>query len=125
MNDFEATAILVALFALRCIAPVVLTLVVGYLMNRLVERWHEEDAAVQVAEPALPSIPAPSRSIKLPTVTVPCWILRNCEETQKADCPAAKQPGLPCWLVRLRADGRLPATCPDCPIYAQAMVAPA
>ncbi len=45
MNEFEATGILVVLFALRCIMPVLLMFGVGYLMNRLVDRWRLEDEA--------------------------------------------------------------------------------
>lgn len=124
MNEYQATAALVALFALRCIAPLVITFAIGYLMNRLVDKWQAEDALIEVDKPAPSPVSMPKTTIKLPAVRVPCWILRNCEESQKADCPAAKQPGLPCWLVRLRADGRLPETCPSCPMYIQAMPVP-
>ena len=39
MNGFDATLVMIALFALRCVFPLVLTAGLGYLMNRLVERW--------------------------------------------------------------------------------------
>ncbi|WP_157913048.1 hypothetical protein [Candidatus Promineifilum breve] len=45
MNDFQATAILTALFALRCVAPFLLLMAVGYGMNRLVAHWEHEDQA--------------------------------------------------------------------------------
>lgn len=116
MEETQATAILVLMFALRCIAPLLITLAIGYLMNRLVDRWEAEEALDETQDVPVPAAP-PSPGIRLPTVTVPCWILRNCTEAAQADCPARKQPGIPCWLARLRAEGTIPETCPDCPIY--------
>ncbi len=45
MNEFQATGVLMILFALRCLVPAALIAGVGYLMNRLVDRWNREDAA--------------------------------------------------------------------------------
>ena len=42
MNTFEETGIVTLLFALRCIAPLALTLGVAYLMNRTVDRWERQ-----------------------------------------------------------------------------------
>jgi hypothetical protein len=115
------------MFALRCIAPLLLTLGIGYLMNRMVDRWEAQEAEEMAAKP--PEVPdpaiSPAPAVNLPTIKIPCWILNNCDETVKADCPACKQPGIPCWLARLRAEGALPENCPDCPIYEDAMPAPA
>jgi hypothetical protein len=122
MSESESTLALVALFALRCIMPLVITLAFGYFMNRLVDRWHQEDvaagASITEGEPSSSRRP----SGMLPAVTIPCWILKNCDETKFVDCAAYKQPGIPCWMARLRSDGALPADCPNCPIYAKAMV---
>ncbi len=123
MSESEGTAVLVALFALRCILPLAITLAFGYLMNRLVDRWQAEDVASQEdlveAEPALSK---PLSGINLPAITIPCWILKNCDETKRNHCAAHKQPGIPCFLARLRSDGMMPNDCPDCEIYARAMV---
>ena len=124
MTDTEAIAVTIGLFALRCIAPLALTLAVGYVMNRLVDRWAAADelAATEAVElePAADIRPG----LSLPTITVPCWIMRNCTPEMRADCPAHKEPGLPCWLVRLRVEGMMPEDCPDCPIY-EGKLAPA
>ncbi len=126
MNDLQSTLALAALFALRCIAPLAITLAIGYLLNRLVERWQAEDeaalakageSAAQYQEADLLTKPI----IRLPVVTVPCWILRNCNPVDQANCAARKQPGLPCWLVKMMTDGYLPQDCPDCLIYSEAM----
>lgn len=130
MKETQAAGVLFLMFALRCIAPLVLTLGIGYLMNRLVDRWQAEEAAeeeVAVPEPVVGPAPSasPAPSIRLPSITVPCWVLRNCDESARADCPAHKQPNIPCWLARLRTEGSLPDDCPDCPIYEDVMPAPA
>jgi hypothetical protein len=120
MNELEATAVLVALFALRCIAPLAITFTIAYLMNRLVDKWRAEDE-LRLQEKFNPPVEAEVPSgIKLPVVTVPCWILRNCDQVKQAECAARQQPGIPCFLVRLRVDNMLPDTCTNCPVYLQA-----
>ncbi|MDX1615969.1 MAG: hypothetical protein R3300_16770 [Candidatus Promineifilaceae bacterium] len=111
MNEFEATAVMVALFALRCVTPIVLTLTIGYLMNKLIERWESETEEELIRPPASP-----------PVVTIPCWLRRNCSPEAQAACAARQQPGLACWLVRLRNEGVLPKDCPDCPVYAEGLL---
>jgi hypothetical protein len=126
MEETKATGVLFLMFALRCIAPLVLTLGIGYLMNRLVSRWEAEEAETAAEPQDLPVLePGSTSGARLPTINVPCWILRNCDEAAMADCAARKQPSIPCWLARLRAEGSLPEGCPDCPIYEDAVPAPA
>ena len=123
MSDYQATAVIVALFLLRCIAPLVLTLVVGSAMNRLVDRWQAADELKVIEQEDLTVQPTKRGRLgaSLPVITIPCWILRNCEPEARTDCPAFQHPGLPCWMVRSSKDGLLPAACPDCPIYSQAL----
>jgi hypothetical protein len=117
MGEFQATLILVGLFALRCIAPLLFTLAVGYLMNRLVKRWEAQDAAEAAAD-SPPAVPSPG-GLSLPAVGIPCWVLRNCEPAQRSGCPAYLKPKLACWLARKLAEGELPAACADCPMYTE------
>ena len=123
MSDFQATAVIVALFLLRCIAPLLFTLVVAYIMNRLVDRWQAADDLSLAKQEDLTVQPGKSGrlGVSLPVITIPCWILRNCEPEARTDCPAFQHPGLPCWMVRSSKDGLLPAACPDCPLYKQAL----
>ena len=44
MYDLQATTVMSGLFALRCIVPLLLTVGLVRLMNRLVERWAAEEA---------------------------------------------------------------------------------
>jgi len=51
MNEFEATGIMILLFALRCALPAVLMLGLGYLMNWWVDRLRQEDEARAKGQP--------------------------------------------------------------------------
>ncbi len=124
MSELESNVVLALLFALRCVAPLALTLAIGYLMNRLVDRWEAEEATSRQEEVEVARVTRSSGGIKLPVVTLPCWLIRNCDPAKRDNCPAFKQQGIPCWQARLRAEGQMPNLCPTCPIYAQAMGAP-
>jgi len=123
MNNLQATTVMIALFALRCIVPLLLTVGLVRLMNRLVERWTAEEAAREqgalggtplVSRPAIPVTSA------TPTPSFSCWLLRNCDETRRAGCPAYRRQSIPCWQARLMEEGKLPAGCQTCPGFAAA-----
>jgi hypothetical protein len=120
MSELEATGVMIALFALRCLAPLALTIGIGYLMNRLVDRWRAEDEAREAAGPEPEMQPLPRPALKVPTITIPCWVTRDCPPDKADDCPAKAFPAIPCWMARMQVEGRLPDTCPDCPIYTEA-----
>jgi hypothetical protein len=116
MNDFQATAVLVGLFALRCVAPFLLLLAIGYGMNRLVAHWEREEQS----RAAKPAIPLPMAGGPAPTAArskVPCWVFNNCDEKTRNACPAYKSPSLACWMARLRAEGSVPSKCAGCSLY--------
>ena len=115
MNEFQATAVLAALFALRCVAPFLLLVLIGYGMKRLTAHWERQD----VAGAARPSIPVAvtARPNEAPRPRVPCWVFNNCDEETRNACPAYASPSLACWAARQRADGRQPAKCAGCRLY--------
>ena len=43
MNEFQGTAIIIALFTLRCVMPFVLMLALAYGMKQLVRHWDSEE----------------------------------------------------------------------------------
>ena len=121
MNEFQATAVMVALFALRCVLPMALMFAIGYGMNKLVDHWEKEEAA----EKARPHIPIPVMQPAAPRpiagrgalAKVPCWVFKNCDEQQRVGCPAYRNPSLACWVALVRAEGQLPAKCAGCQRY--------
>jgi len=115
MNEFQATAVLVTLFALRCVAPFLLLVLVGYGMKRLAAHWERQDAD-RAARPSIPVAMA-ARPDEALRPRVPCWVFNNCDEKTRNACPAYANQSLACWAARLRADSRLPAKCAGCQLY--------
>ncbi len=118
MNEFQATAIMIGLFALRCIAPLALTVVAMHLMNRLLERWEAAEKA-----PAAPRPARPGPVQAAPSISLACWLLHNCSEEERARCAAYRRQNIPCWQARLIEEGKLPDGCVNCPRYAAAPLA--
>ena len=118
MSDLQAAGTIILFFALRCIAPLLITLGIGYLMNRLVARWEAEEKAaeLEVVAGVKPATPAVGKA-RTTSPKLPCWIVRNCDAERRANCPAHQNQTLPCWIARLLAEGVQPSTCPDCPVY--------
>ncbi|HXF62356.1 MAG TPA: hypothetical protein VNK95_12110 [Caldilineaceae bacterium] len=113
--------IIAGIFILRLGVPLGATLLVTWLLHRLDARWRRQalqrqpsPAGAETLIAAGPDTPG-STSPRAPT---PCWGRRRCPEMRRATCPAYLAPELPCWLARLRADGRLPAGCRTCRLFA-------
>lgn len=106
---------------LRFGVPLLITAGVAWWLYRLDVKWR---GAAPVATsptdtPAARAIAAHSRIIG-----EPCWVFRACPESVRDKCPAYLQPELPCWLARLRSDGRLTGGCRCCSIFATGHAAP-
>ena len=118
MNEFQGTAVVVALFALRCVLPLALLFAIGYAMTKLANRWEKQEQGQPGSRVAIPlpmagaESPATAAALK-----VPCWVYKNCDETKRARCPATRNPSLACWVALTWAEGRLPAKCANCPRY--------
>ena len=54
MNEFQATAVMVALFALRCVLPLALLVTIGYTMTRLANRWEAQEKTQPASGSAIP-----------------------------------------------------------------------
>lgn len=115
MSELQATIVFLALFALRCVLPLVLTVVIGTLMNRMLARWEEQDKAASTP----PVTPKPAAQPALRR-SLACWVFQNCEAS---DCPAYSNRSAPCWQLRAQGEGQLPAECIDCDIYTDAVPA--
>ena len=122
MDDFQAAGIMILMFVLRCVAPLVLTMGIGYVMNRMVDKWEREANAqnerlYESEKPATVELPGVQ---KRPLSSLPCWLTIGCSPERRKNCPAYLQRDKPCWAARLAVEGVLPADCPDCPVYQQA-----
>jgi hypothetical protein len=117
MGELRDVLLILAIFALRVLIPLGITLALGYLLNRLCERWQAatETRGAPLSEEAAQGT-QPALRIALPP-DVPCWTVQKCDPANRANCPAYLQPEIPCWLARLRAEGALPSPCPTCPLF--------
>jgi hypothetical protein len=109
-----ATGAVVGGFALRLGVPLAITLAVAYWLRRLDAKWEAEAWTQWKASQAQKEGAADPK---------PCWTLKGCGETARAGCPAFKQPKIPCWLARRRAEGRLPSACYNCELFSPRQVA--
>lgn len=117
MNSVPEVAALVGLFILRVGVPLAVTGFIVWSLRHLDARWQAEAEARQAAADVSAGRVQPA-TLKAPqAATTPCWQLRNCSEASRAGCDACKEPGLPCWMARLRADGRLPGPCYGCVLF--------
>jgi hypothetical protein len=105
MSELEATAYLLLAFALRCVLPLAVTLFIGYLMNRISNRWEREDAMARAG-------------FSIPVAIHPnCWVTKKCDPAMRNKCPAYLMSNKACWQAKLEVEGRIPKKCSDCPLY--------
>lgn len=119
MDKFTGSLLIVLLFVLRCIVPLVLTMLIGWAMNRQVDKWEAEEAArARAAKPLIPA--AVPMVLQQPdkTAMVRCWVFRDCGRT---DCPAYQNPNLLCWKIKAEENGQLPDKCQQCAYYEMTM----
>jgi hypothetical protein len=117
MTPIPEVLALISLFLLRIGAPLAVTALIVWGLKSLDARWQAEAEARQ-ASAIVRAGQAQPASFKAPQAAqTPCWTLRNCAEARQAGCAACKEPGLPCWMARLRSDGRLPSTCYGCALF--------
>ncbi len=99
MTELQATLTMSLFFALRCMVPFLLTLAIGYVMNRLVSRWQaEENAAAHSA---------------------PCRKVQKCPPEKRQHCVSFYETQIPCWQMHRLSNGSLPETCLVCPIHSR------
>jgi hypothetical protein len=109
------------MFLLRLGVPLVITFAVAYFLRRLDAKWQAETL---VEWEANQSPEAVVTKVNLSKVgDQPCWSLKGCDETVRANCAAPKQPSIPCWLARRRSEGKLPAECYNCAQFSLRQIA--
>jgi hypothetical protein len=112
MSRATETIILIALFVLRLGVPAAITIAVGFLLHRLDRKW-EKEAQQKAANPQVSSRSAATTA----PAWRPCWLIKGCSSERMQNCPAHANQSLPCWLARLRVEGRLPSGCAGCEVF--------
>ena len=57
--------------------------------------------------------------IKRLLALIPCWIIKQCPETTRANCAAFEQITQPCWMVTNRSLECKNVECRLCPVYTE------
>jgi hypothetical protein len=112
MTALYETTIIVGMFLLRLGIPLAVIALVSYWFKQLDLRWSAEANAYQLTQRWEANLPAANTALQ-----PPCWEQRGCSDAQRAHCAAGQQPCLPCWLARMRGEGRLPAACARCALF--------
>lgn len=115
----------ISMFVLRLGVPLAITLLVGYGLRRLDAKWQAEARTRLEAHRAWNKKEIESAIEMYHVIEQPCWVLRECPESVRLDCPACQQPDIPCWMARRQAEGRLPSTCYYCELFSLRQVAEA
>lgn len=127
MTNLWSIALLVLL---RLGVPLIITIGLAYALRRLDLRWQtqarESRQMQEAVVPLAPGAPARAESWMLQpwpasSNAKPCWMVKGCTEALRASCAATRQPSVPCWQARSRAEGRLPAECKGCELYLPAI----
>lgn len=107
----QDTLVIVGMFALRLGVPVLLTIAICHVLDRLsVKRAAQIGAQRQARLRAAPHEGKLVRQLQ-------CWEIKRCEEATRAECPAYKRPNLPCWLALQLAGCQLSDECKSCSMY--------
>lgn len=105
MNHWLEIAGVLGLFLLRLGVPIAITMLVATLFRKLDRKWESEAAErARVGPSAVPG-------------GRPCWIDKDCGPLRRGDCPAWGPRDIPCWLARVRTQGRLPNQCVRCDLF--------
>ena len=112
MSRVTEVAVIFGLFVLRLGIPLGVTVLISWGLRRLDRKWQSEAETQRIQAGASVTAGEPETAPRQP-----CWLFRNCPEERKRNCAAYRYQTLPCWAVRLRVEGRLPASCPGCALF--------
>lgn len=112
MNGWIAALTMIGYFALRIGVPIAAMIGLGIALHRLDRRWQREAAAE-----GLEALDVAAPVALLASAEAPCWEQKKCPPEKRERCPASHNLSLPCWLVRLDAEGCLPDACFACAIF--------
>lgn len=110
MSRLAEVSILVVMFVLRMGIPVMLTFVVGFFLHRLDAGWAARAKRSAVGSDA-------AGAVKRTRPPLPCWLIKGCSAEDYESCPAHQDQSVPCWLARLRVEGRIPRLCESCDLF--------
>ncbi|HHY55997.1 MAG TPA: hypothetical protein GYA08_11230 [Chloroflexi bacterium] len=117
MNIIIEALALAVLFLLRLGVPIAITAAIVWGLRRLDARWQAEAEAQRATRAVLDGL-APAAAVTSPLAAArPCWEYNHCPPEKRQHCPACALTDIPCWMARLRAEGKLPGRCYGCALF--------
>lgn len=117
MSIFTETLALTLLFLLRLGVPIAVTGAIVWGLRRLDARWQVEADAQRASRAVAAGLVSSTATTSPLAVARPCWQHNNCPPEKRQYCAACALTDIPCWMARLRADGKLPARCYGCALF--------
>lgn len=117
MDGFTEIAAIVVLFILRLGVPIAVTAAIVWGLRRLDARWQAEAEAERIERAVAKGLLPPTAVTSPLAAEHPCWEHNNCAPEVQQHCPACALTDIPCWMARLRTDGKLPARCYGCALF--------
>ena len=119
MQSLDAVGVMIGLFVVRLGVPLLLTAGLVWWLKGLDARWQAEAWADYAAE-NWGRTTGPETLHQAAATESPCWKSHDCSAEKRTNCAAYGRPTVPCWLLRLRREGKLPRTCIGCERFARA-----
>jgi len=117
MNIVTETLALTVLVVLRLGVPITVTAVIVWGLRRLDARWQAEAEAQRTSRAVTAGLVSSSVTASPLAAARSCWEHHNCPPEKRQHCAGCALTDLPCWMARLRADGKLPARCYGCALF--------
>lgn len=117
MDVLIETIALITLFILRLGVPIAITVAIVGGLRWLDRRWQAEADAQRSSHAVAAGQLAPAAVVSALAAEQPCWKIKQCPPEKRAQCTACALTDIPCWMARLRADGKLPARCYGCALF--------
>lgn len=114
MNVLIELIAVIVLSVLRLGVPIAVTIGIVWGLRRLDGRWQADAQARHASRVVAEGLVAPEDVISPMAAERPCWSENGCPPEKKRLCAACSATDIPCWMARLRADGKLPARCYGC-----------
>jgi hypothetical protein len=103
--NWQEIAAVAGFFALRIVAPLVVTVAIGEFISRRVSaRRRLEEEPIEAACEGY-------------TLGPKCWEIKNCDPAFRETCPAYRRPNVPCWMALQLSGQDLQKECFACEVF--------
>ncbi len=106
METTQGLLLAIGWFLLRFGTPILATALVIWLFKRLDSHWQAEAKEYQEHSKLENLVPL-----------VRCWLLNDCPEKKRQNCPAYIEQNKPCWQYFRATDGSLKEGCLGCGVF--------